>query len=66
MTAGDLAMTGTLAKPMGPAVPAEGQQLDMRGIHVLHARGSRIMATEDYWDGMTFQAQMSTTSRGDA
>jgi steroid delta-isomerase-like uncharacterized protein len=56
-------LTGTLQAPMGP-VPARGQRLHLRGIHVLRTRGSLITASEDYWDATTFQAQMNTNPEG--
>jgi predicted ester cyclase len=50
-------LTGTLQAPMGPIAPA-GQRLDLRGVHVIHVGEEGILATEDYWDGATFQSQM--------
>jgi steroid delta-isomerase-like uncharacterized protein len=56
-------LTGSLQAPMGP-VTAHGQQLDLRGVHLVHTDRSWISATEDYWDGATFQKQMTEGSKG--
>jgi steroid delta-isomerase-like uncharacterized protein len=56
-------LTGTLQASMGP-IAARGQQLDLRGVHLVHTDGTWITATEDYWDGITFQQQMSEGSEG--
>jgi len=50
-------LTGTLQAQLGSVAP-RGQRLDLRGVHVVRARESSIAATEDYWDGATFNAQM--------
>lgn len=57
-------LTATLQTPLG-AVPAAGQQLSIRGVHVLHLSGETIRCSEDYWDGATFHRQMKHIKTGE-
>jgi steroid delta-isomerase-like uncharacterized protein len=50
-------MTGTLQAQFGPFEPA-GQQLELRGAHVLQIGPDGIDVLEDYWDVSTFGRQM--------
>lgn len=58
-------LTATLQAPMGP-IPAGGQQLSLRGTHVLHLNGTAISRSEDYWDAATFQRQLNTNNKGES
>jgi steroid delta-isomerase-like uncharacterized protein len=51
-------LTATLQAQMGP-VPASGQKISLRGVHVLHLQGGLIRRSEDYWDATTFQRQLN-------
>jgi hypothetical protein len=42
-------LTATLQTQMGP-IPASGQKILLRGVHVLHQQGGLICCSEDYWD----------------
>lgn len=53
-------LTGTLQVQMGPVIPT-GQKISLRGAHVLFLRRGRILSSEDYWDGATFQKQLNKT-----
>ncbi len=57
-------LTATLQAPMGPFHP-RGQQLSLRGAHVLHLGGNTIRRSEDYWDATTFQRQLNLTNTGE-
>jgi len=52
-------LTGSLQGDLGP-IRADGQSLQLRGVHVLQVRDGRIERSEDYWDMATFQRQMNT------
>jgi steroid delta-isomerase-like uncharacterized protein len=56
-------LTGTLSAALGP-IPACGQRLDLRGVHVLRVGATAISASEDYWDQATFRAQMRVPEGG--
>lgn len=59
-------LTGTLQAPLGP-FSAEGQRLDIRGVHVLEVnRNDRIEQSADYWDAATFTRQMGAPRLTDA
>lgn len=49
-------LTATLQAPLGTIVAA-GQQLSIRGVHVLHLSGDAIRRSEDYWDSTTSTAR---------
>jgi hypothetical protein len=51
-------LTATLQAQMGP-VPAYGQKISLRGVHVMHQQGGLIRGSEDYWDATTFQRQLN-------
>jgi steroid delta-isomerase-like uncharacterized protein len=53
-------LTGTLSEPLGPLEP-RGQQLELRGVHVLRLGPLGIENIEDYWDASTFGRQMAST-----
>lgn len=57
-------LTATLQAPMG-ALAARGQQLSLRGVHVLHLGGDAIRGSEDYWDAATFQRQINHNKTGE-
>jgi steroid delta-isomerase-like uncharacterized protein len=50
-------LNGTLRSRFGPFEP-RGQQLQLRGVHVLKLAGSAIARSSDYWDAGTFGKQM--------
>ena len=52
-------LTATLQTQMGP-VPASGQKISLRGVHVLQLQHGLIRRSEDYWDATTFQRQLNT------
>lgn len=54
-------LTGTLQGHLGPFEP-NGQRLELRGVHVIHAPGGRIELCEDYWDTGSFERQMRPSS----
>ncbi len=56
-TAVEYLMTGTLQAQLGPFRPA-GQQLSLRGVHVVVADREEIATTLDYWDSGSFFKQM--------
>lgn len=39
-------------------IPARGQTIRLRGVHVLHLRDGLIERSEDYWDAKTFEKQI--------
>jgi len=51
-------LTGTLQRQMGPFEP-KGQQLDLRGVHVLEVENGEIVRCDDYWDAATFGKQLA-------
>jgi steroid delta-isomerase-like uncharacterized protein len=51
-------LTATLQAPMGP-VAARGQEISLRGVHVLELRDGLIKRSEDYWDAASFQRQLN-------
>jgi steroid delta-isomerase-like uncharacterized protein len=51
-------LTATLQAQMGP-VPASGQRISLRGVHVLYLQRGFIHRSEDYWDATTFQRQLN-------
>lgn len=53
-------LTATLQAQMGP-IPAAGQKISLRGVHVLQLQGGLIRRSEDYWDATTFQKQLNNT-----
>ncbi|MBM7518624.1 ester cyclase [Nocardioides nitrophenolicus] len=58
---GQYVLTGTLQGALG-GLPAHGQRLELRGVHVLRTRDGQIEQSEDYWDLATFQRQMKTAT----
>ena len=52
-------LTGTLQEGLGPFEPA-GQNLELRGVHVLEIGPAGIVSCEDYWDAATFGRQMGS------
>lgn len=56
-------LTGTLQSDFGP-FRASGQRIELRGVQVLELSAGRIVRSEDYWDGATFERQVKET--GDA
>lgn len=61
---GRYVLTGSLRGDLGP-FRARGQQLELRGVHVLDVRDGVIQRSEDYWDAATFHAQMNHTPEGE-
>lgn len=51
-------LSGSLQAPMGPVTP-RGQKISLRGIQVFAIANGRIQRSEDYWDAMTFQKQLT-------
>ncbi|ODU18700.1 MAG: hypothetical protein ABS87_14550 [Sphingomonas sp. SCN 67-18] len=52
-------LTASLQADMGP-ISARGQQIALRGVHILHVAGDHIQRSEDYWDASTFQRQINS------
>ena len=55
---GQYVMTGTLQRDLW-SFNAFGQQLELRGVLVLHCVNGLIRRSEDYWDAGTFRRQMT-------
>lgn len=57
-------LKGTLQSALGP-ISAQGQRLELRGVHVLWSSDGLLEQTADYWDMSTFLQQINPdTSRG--
>lgn len=51
-------LTATMRGDLGP-FKAAGQRVALRGVQVLELRAGHIVRSEDFWDGATFERQVT-------